>query len=435
MNSNYNGVFNTTTTSLTGVDAKGSRELFQLPAGPVSLALGGEFRREKLDINPSDANRNFLVSGFGAPGVPISAKRKVGSTYAEMTLPVVKGLEVDAAGRYDYYERVGHTTNPKGSIRWQPINAFLVRASLGTGFRAPTLADLFSPQARGITTNGSRDLIRCPPGTSGLLDCSTQFVTNGGGNPDLKPEKSKSGTVGVVLEPIKNYSIGIDYFRIEVKDVIRTGVPTATILGDPVTYASYIHRGAPDGNPSGVGPIIGIDQLLTNLGQSNVDGFDVDLKARLPIFRGNKFTVRLNGTYLTRYDQQNLNGTYSSAINQPAALGIGVALRWRHTTGLTWQHGGWVVDVAQNYQVGYHDLRTSLQPATVTPRKVAPYETYDLQIAYSGIKSTKLTLGVKNVLDRDPPYTNYGAGFVGGYDLSYTDVRGRFVYLTAKYSL
>ena len=366
--------------------------------------------------------------------MPTTASRKVASAYAESSVPVLKSLEADAAVRFDSYQRVGDSVNPKGSLRWQPLDRLLLRSSIGTGFRAPTLIDLYQPQARGITTNGSRDLVRCPIGTSGIIDCSTQFVTIGGGNPDLKPEKSLSTTVGLTFEPTKNYSFTVDWFRLQIKDIIRTGLSTATILASPVTYASYIHRGPADGNASGAGPILGIDQLLTNLGKTNVDGFDADVTGRMAFGQSDRLTLRVNGTYFTRYDQQALNGTFSSAINQPSALGIGVALRWRHVVSANWKHGAWNAGLSQNYQVGYHDLRTSLQPATVTPRNVAPYETYDLQISYTGIKSTRLTLGVKNLLDRDPPYTNYGAGFVGGYDLSYTDVRGRYVYLTASYS-
>ena len=434
MNSNYNGPFNITTSSITGVDAKASREVYRLPAGMMSLAVGTELRNEKLDIAPSDANRQFLVLGFGAAGVPISATRKVASTYAELNAPLLKGVEADIAVRYDKYQRVGSTVNPKASLRWQPVDTLLMRGSVGSGFRAPTLVDLYSPEARGITANGSRDLARCPPGTTGLVDCSTQFVTIGGGNPALKPEKSKSATLGLLFEPTKNYSIGFDYFLTEVNDVIRTGLSTATILADPVTYASYIRRGPPDGNPSGVGPIIGVDQSLTNLGKTIVSGIDVDLKGRVLVTPEDRVTGRLNGTYLLKYDQRNLDGSYTSAINSPAALGIGVAIRWRHTASVTWENGPWAATLAQNFQGGYHDLRTSLQPATVLPRAVGTYETYDAQLSYVGFKSVRLTLGMKNIMDRDPPYTNYGAGFVGGYDLSYTDVRGRFAYLTATYT-
>lgn len=433
-NATYNGVFNVNTTSITSVDAKASHELFALPAGTMALALGAEFRREQLDIDPSDASRRFLVSGFGAPGVPVKAARNVESAYAEVSIPIAKGLEADVAGRFDNYEKVGKTFNPKGSLRWQPVDELLFRAAYGKGFRAPTLVDLYQPAARGITTNGQRDRVRCPVVTASL-DCSTQFVTIGGGNPSLDPEKSKSGSIGVVYEPTKDYSAGVDVFNVQVKDTIRVGLSTATILADPVRFSNYIQRGAPDGNASGVGPIIGLLTPVTNLGKTNVSGVDVDLKGRVLATPGDKVTLRLNGTYFTRYDTQNLDGSYSNAINNPAAsgLGIGVVLRWRHTASATWDHGPFNATLQHNYQVGYSDLNTSLQPATATPRSVGSYQTLDAQIGYTGIRDATFVFGIKNLADRDPPYTNYGAGFVGGYDLSYTDVRGRFVYLTAAY--
>ena len=432
--STYNGVFAINKTSISSFDGKVSRELYQLPNGMISLALGGELRREKMDLNPSAANRNFEVSGFGAPGVPVSASRNVESAFAEVNVPIEKRVDLNAAVRYDNYQRVGSSVNPKASIRWQPIEPVLFRASYGTGFRAPTLLDLYSPEARGITTNGQRDRIRCPVVVATIQDCSNQFVTVGGGNPLLKPEKSKSTTYGVLLELTKDISVGLDAFIISLKDVIRTGVPVATILGDPVTYASYIRRGPPDGNASGVGPIIGIEQSLTNLGKTNVRGVDVDLKARVFDVDNHKVTLRLNGTYMSKHESQNLDGSFTNAINNPSALNIGVILRWRHVASATYEKGPWVASLTQNYQVEYKDLRTGLQAASVIPRQVAPYETYDTQVSYLGFKSLRLTLGIKNILDRDPPYTNYGGGFVGSYDLSYTDVRGRFIYSNLAYT-
>lgn len=442
MATNYVGPFGNTKNSVKGADVKASREIFKLPAGAVSVAFGGELRKETYNFTPSDANANFLVAGFGAAGVGASGTRKVQSAYAETAVPLLrdvtafKRLEIDGAVRFDSYQKVGNTTNPKGSIRWEMYHGLLLRASAGSGFRAPTLNNLYSPPTKGITTNGSRDLIRCPVGTSGIQDCSTQFVTNGGGSRALQPEKSLSETAGVAWEPTKNYSFGVDFFRITVSDLIATAFGTATILSDPVRYASFIHRGPADGNASGQGPIIGIDQYLINLGKTNVDGFDVDFTGR--VFNGNadKITLRANGTYIMRYDQQQTSGVFANAINNPASGGIGLVIRWRHTAGATWKHGAWLGSLSQNFQVGYHDTRTSLQTVanTPVPRKVAPYETYDGQLSYTGFKKVRLTLGVKNLFDRDPPYTNYGGGFVGGYDLSYTDVRGRFAYVSASYS-
>ncbi|MDE2080452.1 MAG: TonB-dependent receptor [Burkholderiales bacterium] len=434
MNSNYNGVFNTTQQSIASIDAKVSRDLFSLPAGMVGLALGGEFRKEKLDIAPSDANRLFLVSGFGSAGVPVSGSRNVASAYAEVNVPILKTLEADAAVRYDRYQRVGSTVNPKGSLRWQPIEQLLVRGSWGSGFRAPTLFDLYQPPANGITTNGQRDRVRCPVVDPANIDCSAQYVTITGGNPGLKPEKSESITLGFVIEPNKRYSLGLDFFHVTVKDIIRTGLAYQTILGDPVTYAGYLVRGAPDGNPSGVGPILGINQGLTNLGKTIVGGVDVDAKARVLSEPGQRVTLRLAGTYMSKYDQQNLNGSYTSAVNNPGGAGaIGVVLRWRHVASATWEAGPWASTLAWNYQNPYHDTRSNLQPLSVAPREVASYSTFDAQVAYTGLARTTLTLGVKNLADTDPPYTNYGGGFVGSYDLSYTDVRGRFAYVNATY--
>jgi iron complex outermembrane recepter protein len=430
----FRGNWFVNTTSVTSFNASGSRELFQLPAGAVNLAIGGEIRKEKLDLAPSQTNKDFLVAGFGGAGVPLNADRDVKSAYAEVNIPIVKGLEANAAVRYDNYQRIGNTTNPKFSIRWQPAEAVLLRAAVGTGFRAPTLVDLYSPVAFGITTNGQRDLVRCPlGGPTTDIDCSNQFVTINGGNAALKPEKSKSTTLGLVFEPNKEFSIGIDSFQIKLKDVIRTGVPVATILANPITYAALIQRGPPDGNPSGVGRITGISQQLINLGKVNVAGYDLDIKARLLNGPEYKVTARASGTYMDKYETQNLDGSFSNAINVTAGTTPGVILRWRHTASITLERGDWSATMAQNFQNAYYDTRTALQAATVPLRTVAPYETFDLQASYGGFKSLRLVIGVKNVLDRDPPYANSGSGFIGSYDLSYADVRGRFVYTNLTY--
>ncbi len=433
----YNGSWFTNTATLTSVDAKASRELFQLPAGTMNLALGAEFRKEKIDLKPAAANQQFLVSGFGSPGVPVAANRNVESVFAEVNVPIFKNLEGDAAVRYDNYQRVGSSVNPKISFRWQPTETVLIRAAYGTGFRAPTLVNLYQPPANGIT-GPSRDLIRCPLGVTGLIDCQNQFVTLGGGNPALKPERSKSQTLGFLFEPNKEFSIGIDGYVIGIKDLIQAGVfSTATILANPVTLASFIHRGPPDGNASGVGPIIGIDQGLVNIGKVNVSGIDLDIKGRVLNTADNKITLRMNGSYLARFDTQNsLTGAFASSINNPSASALGVIVRWRHTASATWERGPWVAVLTQNYQTDYGDVRGNFQPAAnTTVRTVGAYETYDTQVSYVGFKSLRLALGVKNILNRDPPYANYSSvGFVGGYDLSYSDIRGRFVYSTATYA-
>ncbi|MBC7622694.1 MAG: TonB-dependent receptor, partial [Aeromicrobium sp.] len=257
-------------------------------------------------------------------------------------------------------------------------------------------------------------------------------VTINGGNTKLQPEKSKSTTLGIVFEPFKELTISVDWFRLNVKDIIRNGgVPVATILANPTLYASLIQRGPPDS--TGIGRITGIVQGLTNLGKVDVQGIDLDLKARVLTMAEHKVDLRMNGSYFQKYQTQNADGSFSNAINIASSTVPGVVLRWRHIAAVNYQSGPWNATLSQNFQNAYYDTRTALQAPTVPLREVAPYETFDLQGAYNGFKSMRIVVGIKNVLDRNPPYANSGSGFIGSYDLSYADVRGRFAYTSVTY--
>jgi iron complex outermembrane receptor protein len=435
----FRGTAYRTSTSTTSLDFKGSRELFQLPAGSLAVALGGELRREKFSYDPSVAIQTGDIAGLGGNSFAVTGQRNVESAYAEASIPIVKTLDGDVAVRYDHYQGVGSTTNPKASIRWQPTSAWLVRGSAGTGFRAPSLPDLYTPQATSVTANGTRDPIRCPNLATGAPnDCNFQFTTITGGNPNLKPEKSVSLTAGIMFEPTRDLSIAIDGFKVNLKDAIVGGGIGYTYFlanaGRANQYARYVLRGAPDGNPSGVGPITGILQTTANLFRTNVAGADLDARYGLRFANTSRLTFRLSGTYLGKYDQQGPDGTYTSALDQALNAGGGVVLRWKHNASATWQMGSWETTLEQNYQKGYTDVAANRAPAGTPVRKVDPYDTFDLQVAYNGLRHMRLALGVKNLFDRDPPYTNLTSNFLGGYDVSYADPRGRFVYVNATYS-
>ena len=98
---------------------------------------------------------------------------------------------------------------------------------------------------------------------------------------------------------------------------------------------------------------------------------------------------------------------------------------------MNYEYGPWTGTAIQNWQNSYHD---SASNALGNERIVGAYETFDLQGTYSGIKNLKLTLGIKNVFDKDPPYSNAPAQFQSGYDANYGDPRGRFYYAAVTYS-
>ncbi|MDB5755057.1 MAG: hypothetical protein JWR56_1485, partial [Massilia sp.] len=434
----FRGTSFSSKTSMASIDFKASRELFTLANGPVALALGTELRREKFNYDPSVAIQTGDIAGLGGNAFPVVGQRNVTSAYAEVNVPVARKLDLDVAARYDKYQGVGDTVNPKASVRWQPTNTFLLRSSVGTGFRAPSLTDLYTPQASSVTANGTRDPIRCPDVKTGApRDCSFQFTTLTGGNPNLQPEKSLSYTIGVLLEPIKELSVSFDAFRVNLKNAIVVGGLSSTYFlanADRATqYAAYIQRGAPDGNASGVGPITSILQTNANLFKTQLAGVDVDAKYGLRLGAGQRLSARISGTYLAKYDVQGPSGAYTSALDTALNAGGGVVLRWKHNASIAYEVGALAASLSQNYQKGYVDVMGSREPAGTTPRKVEPYQTFDAQLTDSGIRSTKLTVGVKNLTDRDPPYTNLTSNFLGGYDISYGDPLGRFAYVTAAY--
>jgi iron complex outermembrane recepter protein len=427
---------------------KGSKDLVQLPAGALAVAAGGEFRKEKYDFQASTELQQGDVSGYGGNFLPVNRERKVAAAFGEVNVPIVKGLEADFAVRWDKYQGVGSSTTPKLSLRWQPNSMFLIRGSVGEGFRAPSLADLYAGNTQSVTPTGLSDPLRCFNNPNfvndDIKDCQTQFSTTFGGNAQLKPEKSKSATLGIVLQPTNDVSVGLDYFKVRLKDTIIQGIDAPTILSDPAKYAALIQRGAPDGkiNPDTgqplPGSITGLLQTNLNLGATKVSGWELDFKWAIPAGDMGKFSVGLNGTYFLQYDTQNLDGTYTGNVDLVNGSTGGVIPRWKHYLSIDWTRGPWSATFAQNFQKGYHDTGGNLADPVDNPGEsvhdARNYVTYDTQVTYSGIKNWKLTLGARNVFDHDPPYVNTNAAFQSGYDPQYADPRGRFIYARVTYA-
>lgn len=421
-------------TSIDSFSAKGSRELFQMGGGAVAMAIGAETRKEKYRFTANPTIQTGDISGYGGNFLNTDRSRTVNAVFAEVAVPVTKTLEAGAAVRHDRYEGVGNSTTPKVSLRWKALSQLLLRGSVGRGFRAPSLQDLYLPNTTGVTPPGLNDPARCPTTGDGVRDCATQFPTLNGGNPALKPEKSKNATLGLVLEPTNNLSIALDWFKIDLKDTIVNGVTPAVVLSDVDKYGYLITRGPVDpAFPNLPGPITQILATNINLGQTKLSGVDFDVKWRIPETGLGRLTLSYSGTYFDTYDVQNVDGSFAPAIGFVNAATGGIIPRLKTYLQATLTRGPWSFTAAQNWQHSYTDIASTISGET---GKVGAYETYDAQVQYSGLKNLRLTLGMRNVFDQDPPYTNSGGqvSFQGGYDPQYADPRGRFVYVTATYA-
>jgi iron complex outermembrane receptor protein len=421
------------TASTAAVNGKIAGEVFQLKTGPVAVAFGIDLRKEKLDEQPNQAYTIGDISGYGGNAFPVKASRDVTAFYGEVNIPLLKTLELNAAIRSDDYSDFGRTNNPKASLRWQPNRDLLLRASYGKGFLAPSLYQLFTPQFSGVSPTGQTDIIRCPVTNDTGFDCNTQFGIVFGGNPQLAPEKSEQTTLGIVFEPINALSVSADYFKIRLNNGITNGLPVATILGDPVTYAYLIQRGAVDPRfPTLPGRIVGIVQTYINLGATHIEGFDVEGHYKFPQMGWGRFRVDMSGTYYRRYDFQNLDKSYSGFIGTAAGSPVvGIIPRWKHYLAFSFDRGPWTATVGNTYQTSYTDWATDINN---NERTVSTMSLWDVQGTYGGLKNWTFTLGVKNVLDTNPPATNQQNTFQAGYDPSYYDARARFVYGSVRYS-
>ena len=429
--------------SMMEFDAKVSKEIFTLPAGPLAVAFGTTFRQEEYELISGDAPRNADVPGLGGSISTIpEVDRNVWAVYAEANIPIVKNLEANIAIRYDDYENVGSTTNPKISLRWQPVREVLVRGAWGTGFRAPSLFDLYQPDLFGATGDIYNDPLRCAS-TGSPRDCNAQFTTRLGGNPDLQPEESTNWSVGFAWEPTNWFSVGVDYWSIKIDNVIGTPGETA-IFSDMVAAeaAGTLVRYAPGsagcqgaGSPPLPCPVNFGIQNLVNLSTLETSGFDLNFSLRSPATEVGRFTFAFTGTKYFEWKQKEAGGDDVDLIGR---YGGGVAAtivnsgstgafpKWKHSANFGWSRGPWNANVHQTYVHGYEDAGAT--------RRVGSWSVFDVNASYTGFRNWSLTLGIKNVMDRDPPYTRQSQAFQVGYDPSIADPTGRFFWGSVKYA-
>ena len=416
-----------------GGQIKTSGEIWKLPAGPLAMAFGVEARKEELTQDMNPILQGGYITGYGGEIKNVSGSRNQWAAFTEFNIPIVKTLEGNAAVRYDHYSDFGSTTNPKFSLRWQPTRTLLFRAAWGTGFLAPSLYQLFTPNIAGLTQPGLNDPIRCPVTNDQTADCNAQFGVLFGGNQSLKPEESEQTTAGVVFEPIPNASVSVDWFKINLKNAITNGISPLTILGDLNQFGGLVTRGPPTPNfPNLPGPITSIVQTYINLGALKLEGLDLEGHYRTPTMSWGRLSFDGSGTYYTKYDNQNNDGSFTSQVGTTYQTVVtGIVPRWKHYASLTWDQGPWSATIAQTFQLGYIDQQTDLDGNL---RRVGSLSLWDFQGSYTGFKNWKLTLGVKNMFDTDPPQSNQQSTFIVGFDPTYYDPRARFVYGTVTYT-
>ena len=433
------------------VDGLAAKEIATLPAGPLSLALGFQYQDQKYTDTPSPILGSAdIIGSFGEWPVS-SGDRHVFSLFGELSIPIIKNLDAQVAVRWDDYSDFGSNVSPKVGIRWQPTPAVLVRGSYGQGFQAPTIPDLVIPPNLGSVGpfNDPWYEAQVAGGCSALFNplyCDAPLSVTNSGNKDLQPVTSDQWSVGFVLEPTRDLSVGVDFWWIRQKDLIDD-LGDYTIIQDCIDhfdpaalncnsspYASLVStRGAP---VASVGLITVMDTVfnqLLNFYDQNTNGVDVEAKLRIPQTGFGDLTFVYNATYIFQQEQK---VTYIPGQQWQSTVGtyawLGPAQRYRHYLSGTWNYGPWTVTLGNNYSSGYEDQFFN---ADGSIRNVAAWSTWDLYARWTGVKNLALVAGITNLFNNTPPTTNQRSYFQVGFDPSVVSPLGRIYYLTAQYKV
>jgi iron complex outermembrane receptor protein len=358
------------------VDAKASRELMQLPGGALGLALGADFRRDTFDAYTSDNVANAEIVGYGS--IAVTGSRNISAVFAEVNAPLTKQLEVNAAVRADKVGQTDVSVVPKLSARYEVTKSFMLRGTVANGFRAPNVAET-GKIALSAFQNGNIDPKRCATATQiydvlkngNTLDkadstrardlgCSVSFAVSVQGNPQLEPEKSRSYNLGFVLEPMKNLSLTMDYYRIERRNEIGTRSAEAILASEDAT-PGLVQRiavteddkrlAARANELSGkniqwtTGPISAVYQRYENLNKTRVSGVDVELNHLLKLGSGSRLRTNVKANYQLDYRSwDTITDTYTENL-----VGNYGQYRYNVRAATNWINNSWNIGGAVTY--------------------------------------------------------------------------------------
>ncbi|MCL1051928.1 TonB-dependent receptor [Shewanella abyssi] len=421
-----------------------SGPVMSLPAGELMFSTGVEYREDQLSLEVDQAQRTatFDVSWGGSSTPVISPVREIKELYLELAIPVLDNLDIELAARYSDYSDIDEsTTNPKVGIIYQPFDMLKLRGSYSTGFRAPTMAQMYQGRTSSINTALYDP---CNPGNEAnfsstkpecvALGLDPAFSQNtllsndtiGGGNPDLKPEEAKNITLGLVIEPMDNLSLTLDYFAIEQTNVVFGSdqfVIDQNIAGNPA-YAGDVIR-----TNNGTGYISTVYSPQNNIAARNIAGFDLNANYMLETGIG-EWRINFDTTMMSEFEVQDTSDSDFRDIVGNYDDSFGSIPEYKANIQIDWSLGNYRATWDANYNSEIY-----AGPATkeLGPDIMSSTVFHNMQVGYfvEGI-DVDLHLGIQNLFDKAAPFLRFNYG--ESTDDSLYSHRGRFFYMGVKKS-
>ena len=412
-----------------------SGDAFELPAGMVGFAFGLERRKESAFNQPDAFSSGGLGSGNAV--LPTAGGYSVNEAYVEAIVPILSDLpfaesvDMELAMRYFDYDTFGSDTTWKVGLTWRMNDMIMLRSVASTAFRAPSVGELFGGQSDNFANytdpcnvyggdpaadSNTKYAAACAKDSAAGLIASDgsysqangQVRAQSGGNPDLGPETADTFTVGAVVEPIEGLSFTVDYYQIEMENVVSS-VAVGTQydkcylaganggVGGSDVMCANIRRN------STTGSFDGTEAFSQNLAIWDLEGWDFNAEYAFEAV-GVEWRADWEASYVTVWDETAFAGEealeYAGVIERP---------EWKHNFGLS---ANWE-DLSVSYNILYVDEMTITEvanegddPADYVTPVADSFITHTVSAAYQMNDNISLRFGIDNITDETPPYNS-----------------------------
>jgi iron complex outermembrane receptor protein len=432
-------ISNDATTKMAQIDFKASREFGQLPGGAIGLALGAEFRHESTELAPTSGTEIGNIVGLGYSAY--EGGRNVGAVYAEALAPVLKSLELSAALRADHFTDVGNSYTPKIGAKWSPVKEFALRGTFAKGFRAPSAAE--NGKGGLAAFSSTDDPARCALGVQVACAASSVAVITSP-NPDLSPEKSKSGNIGVVWDPLPKTNVSLDFWQIKRSNEINqesleSALAAGHVARDPSTAVTA-------GDP---GQIVAVLTNYVNSAETKVRGVDLDFRQGFDLPSGyGKLSFDVKWTHLFTWLRTEKDGTSKDYAGTHGNCDVSNCMGTpddRVNVGLTWDREKLKVSAIANYRGSFDNTNFKNDPdgcafyyadGTESPHgcKIASFMSVDLTARWRATANVEIFGTIQNLFDRVAPLDPLTYGAAGYNPVDYSGAMGRFFTAGLKYT-
>lgn len=434
----------------------GTVDAVDFGAGPLGLAIGGEYREERAADRPDTLIQSGEL-GAGNSALPTEGGFDVWEIYGEALLPIladdssIGALDLELAGRVSDYSTAGGVFTWSAGAQWEPIPGYRLRGGFHRAIRAPNVNELFGGQSSGAASTvdpcsslqvQADEIAFCQalgvPDPTTYLPPNPQIFTTSGSNPNLFEETAETFTIGMVITPedIPGLEITVDYYDITVEDAITT-LNSTTVLDLCVNSRDVNNNFCQAAQRNAIGDVEQIFAPNDNVAFQSRQGIDWSVAYSFELGEG-QMTLNNVGNYTFTNESQatpispivDCNGIFGGACT---GLGNFIAPEWRINQTVSYAFGDWFLRAQGRVISPIENAGRQANPTGQFAQgqvKVNAY--FDMSFTYQVNENVQLTGGVENISDNQPPVLGFFNNVAANTDPSLYNVLGRSYFLGAR---